>query len=238
MTDVALGAAPGPGGLRARLRRSRGLILVELALVAAIFLADRPGLHLIVFSKTLYLLALACASLLIRGLWWGATGLRLDRNLPAWVLIGVIGGALIEAQKLYLTQPLLVQLIGPPNLSDLHGLIGDTALLPVGFALIWTLGAFGQEWVYRGWLTNRLADLFGRSRLGWVLAVVAANVLFGLAYGDQDPTGVIEAAVDGLLFALLYFATGRNLIAPMIAHGIQNSTDLVLIFANHYPISL
>ena len=236
MTDATL-AAP-PGGLRARLRQSRILILVELALVAAIFLADQPGLHLIVFSKTLYLLALACASLLARGLWWGSIGFRLDRNLPAWILIGVIGGALIEAQELYLTQPLLVRLIGPPDLSDFRGLIGNTAMLPVGFALIWTLGTFGQEWVYRGWLTNRFAELFGRSRLAWILAVVAANVLFGLAHGDQNPTGMIEAAEDGLLFALLYFATGRNLIAPMVAHGFQDSTDLVLIFAYHYPISL
>jgi hypothetical protein len=236
MTDATLGEPVG--GLRGRLRGSRGLILVELALVAAIFLADQPGLHLIVFSKTLYLLALACASLLARGLWWGSMGFRLDRNLAAWVLVGVIAGALIEAQELYVTQPLLVRLIGPPDLSEFRGLIGNAAMLPIGFALIWTLGTFGEEWVYRGWLTHRFADLFGRSKAGWIVAVVAANVLFGLAHGYQDPTGMIEAAEDGLLFALLYFATGRNLIAPMIAHGIQDSTDLILIFSNHYPIPL
>jgi membrane protease YdiL (CAAX protease family) len=232
MTDTAA------GGLRARLRENRILILVELLLVAGIFLADQPGLHLIWLSKTLYLFALGCLSLLVRGLWWGSIGFRFDRNLPVYVLAGLVGGALIEAQELYLTQPFLVKWIGPPDLSDFRGLVGNSALLPIGFALIWSLAAFGEEWVYRGWLTNRLADLFGRSRLGWILAAAAANVLFGLAHGYQNLTGVIEAAEDGLLFAGLYFATGRNLIAPMIAHGVQDSTDLLLIFANHYPIPL
>jgi membrane protease YdiL (CAAX protease family) len=233
MTDTA-----SPGGLRGRLRDSRSLVLIELVLVAGVFLADQPGLHLIWLSKTLYLFALGCGSLLIRGLWWGAIGFRIDRNLPVWVLMGLFGGALIEAQELYVVQPLLARWVGPPDLSDFRGLVGNAAILPLAFALIWGLGAFGEEWVYRGWLTSRLADLFGRRAPGWIGAVVVANVAFGLAHAYQGPTGMIEAAEDGLLFAALYFATGRNLIAPMIAHGIQDSTDLVLIFTNHYPIPL
>jgi CAAX protease family protein len=230
-------AALPSGGLRARLRESRALIVIELALVAAIFLADQPGLHLIWFSKTLYLFALGCASLLVRGLGWGAIGLRVDANLPAMVLAGIFGGALIEAQELYLTQPLLTKWLGPPDLSDFRGLVGDTAILTPALAVVW-LGAFGEEWVYRGWLTNRLTGLFGRRGIGWAAAIVLANVTFGLAHGYQNLTGVIEAAVDGLLFAGLYLATGRNLIAPIIAHGVQDTADLLLIFANQYPIAL
>jgi hypothetical protein len=29
--------------------------------------------------------------------------------------------------------------------------------------------------------------------------------------------------------------TGRNLVAPIIAHGVTDSLDSILIFTGHYP---
>lgn len=222
-------------GLRARLDQSRGLIVVELVLVGAIFTLDALAPQYVLLTKTLYLLVLACLSMLVRGRWWGSIGFRLDRNFAAWILIGVIAGALIEAQELYLTQPMLTKWIGPPDLSDFRDVAGNRGLLALALGLVWTVGTFGEEGVYRGWLTTRLAQLFGRSKVGWTLAVVVANLLFAVAHGYQNLTGVIEAGLDGLLFAGLYFATGRNLLAPMIAHGVQDTIDVLLIYTNTYP---
>lgn len=33
----------------------------------------------------------------------------------------------------------------------------------------------------------------------------------------------------------LYLATGRNLVAPILAHGVANTSDLTLIFLGKYP---
>jgi membrane protease YdiL (CAAX protease family) len=242
-SDLPNGEGPRPAesGL-ARLRRglseSRALLIFELLAVAAIFVAD-DVLHLIWLSKTLYLFVLGALSLLARGVSWGDIGFRFPRHWPMLVLIGVGAGALIEAQELYFTQPLLIQFTGRmPDLSDFHGVRGNWKYVWLGVPFIWVLAAFGEEWVYRGYLMNRLADLFGRRWTGWVVAVIAVNVVFGLAHFYQGPIGMIEAGEDGLLFAFVYFVTGRNLIAPMIAHGIQDSTDLFLAFTGHYPIPI
>ena len=154
---------------------------------------------------------------------WSEIGWRFGRGVCLMIGIGVIGGVLIEAQELYFNQPMLIAVTGThagPVLA-LHGIRGTWKLLALG-AFIWVLAAFGEEWVYRGWLMNRLADLFGRNWVGWSIAVVLANVVFGFEHLYQGPIGMIEAGVDGVLFAFLYFATGRNLIAPMIAHGVQD----------------
>jgi hypothetical protein len=63
----------GSGGWRF----SRWLILVEFVLVLLIYLADSYHWHhVIVFSKTLYLLALGWLSLWLRGLGWKDIGMH------------------------------------------------------------------------------------------------------------------------------------------------------------------
>jgi membrane protease YdiL (CAAX protease family) len=122
--------------------------------------------------------------------------------------------------------------------SDLHQLqrlIGNTQLLILGIVLAWVLAAFGEELVYRGYLTNRLAGIFGGSKTAWIVAAVLITLLFGLAHFPQGPTGIIENVIDGAIFAALYFATGRNLWAPIIAHGIQDTVDVLLIYLGVYP---
>jgi len=39
----------------------------------------------------------------------------------------------------------------------------------------------------------------------------------------------------GLLLGVLYLACGRNLAVPIIAHGITDTIDVVLIFSGRYP---
>lgn len=230
---------PAPGALsrlRSTLRASRTLIIFELAAVAVIFLADDLW-HLIWLSKTIDLIVLGALSLLVRQMSWSQIGFRFGPGLPTLVTAGIVAGGVIEVQELFLTQPLLIRLTGhAPDLSDFHGVQGNYKALWLGLPLIWVMAAFGEEWVYRGYLMNRLADLFGRQRAGWVAACVLSSVVFGLAHFYQGPTGMIEAGEDGLLFAIVYFATGRNLIAPMVAHGVQDTIDLILGFTGHYPI--
>ena len=240
-SDSVDGAAARPAeGRLARVQRalrdSRVLILFDLICVAGVFVADKV-FHVIWLSETLYLFALGVLSLLIRGVKWRDIGWRFGRGFWLMVGAGLLGGALIEAQELYFTQPLLIAATGRlPDLSDFHGIRGNWKMLAIGIPFIWVLAAFGEEWVYRGWLMNRFADLFGRKWSGWLIAVVIANIVFGLAHLYQGPVGMLEAGVDGVLFALLYFATGRNLIAPMVAHGVQDSIDAILGFTGHYPI--
>jgi hypothetical protein len=240
-SDFSDGEAQGPAeGRLARVQRalrdSRVLIVLELIAVACVFVADKV-FHVIWLSETLYLFALGVLSLLIRGVKWREIGWRFDRGTWLMIGIGLVGGALIEAQELYFTQPLLIALTGRlPDLSDFHGVRGNWTMLALGVPFIWILAAFGEEWVYRGWLTNRLADLFGRSWFGWLSAVAVASIVFGIGHLYQGPIGMIEAGLDGALFAVLYFATGRSLIAPIIAHGVQDSVDLILGFTGNYPI--
>lgn len=232
MSDTALPSTQSAGW-----RSSRWLIVVELAIVLFIFWLDNSRWHhLIFFSKTLYLFALGWISLRLRGLRWKSVGFRLYRGWGRTLAIGVLCGAGIEALELFATQPLLVRLTHHwPDLSDFRGLHWNWKLLPVAMLLTWTLAAFGEEMVYRGYLMNRVADLFKSSRLGWIISLIAVNILFGFAHQYQGVTGVVENAIDGLLLGIIYLRCGRNLAVPIVAHGITDTIDFLLIFVGKYP---
>jgi membrane protease YdiL (CAAX protease family) len=213
---------------------SRLLIFCEIALVASVFIADQH--HLILFSKTPYLLVLGWLSMWLRGVRWRDIGLRLKPNWTRLVLAGILAGVAMEALELFVTQPLLASLTGKlPDLSDFKSLVGNwkITLLLIGGA--WTLAAFGEEMVWRGYLMNRIAGLFGNNAIAWALSLVLVNAAFGYAHAYQDITGIIENFVAGMLLGLLYLASGRNLIVPIVAHGMTDTIDASIIFSGHYP---
>ena len=214
--------------------RFRVLFIIEVAVVAGVFYLDYVGI--LPVSKTPYLFLLGWISLRIRGLRWRDVGLKLDQPFQKLLVIGVVVGIGMEALELFATQPLLSKLLDKgPDLDEFRRLIGNTQLLIIALALAWVLAAFGEEMVWRGYLLNRFADVFGRSTSAWIASAILISLLFGLAHFPQGPPGVVENIIDGAILAGVYFATNRNLLAPIIAHGIQDTVDVVLIYSGHYP---
>jgi membrane protease YdiL (CAAX protease family) len=214
--------------------RSKLLVVLETIVVAAVFYLDY--VHRLPVSKTPSLFLLGWISLRIRGLRWRDIGLDSDQPFLKILAIGVVAGIGMEALELFVTQPLLTKLLNKgPDLDEFRRLIGNTQLLIIAVLLAWVLAAFGEEMVWRGYLINRCADFFGRSTIGWIAAAIMISLLFGLAHFPQGPTGVIENIIAGALLAGIYFVTGRNLWAPIIAHGIQDTVDVLLIYLGLYP---
>jgi membrane protease YdiL (CAAX protease family) len=67
------------------------------------------------------------------------------------------------------------------------------------------------------------------------VSLLVANVLFGLAHSYQGVTGIIEEGIAGVFLGAIYLASGRNLALPIIAHGMADTIDLVLMYFNRYP---
>jgi uncharacterized protein len=215
-------------------RESNLLAACEFAVVAALFVADMR--HHIFFSKVPYLFVLAWVSLRLRGLRWKDIGLTRLRGGGPMLAVGVLAGIGMELLELFVTQPLLVRVIGRmPDLTVFQALRGNAKVLLLGLLFSWMLAAFGEETVYRGYLMNRVAGLGKNSRTAWIVSLVLVSALFGFSHFGQGITGQIENAIDGLLLGLLYLGCGRNLWVPIIAHGITDTVDITLLFMGKYP---
>lgn len=215
-------------------RQSKWLILIELFVVVLIFVAD--SLHWIPLSKTPFLLVFAWLSLRLRKLRWRDVGLSRYRSWPVTFVAGVGVGLLLEAFQLFVSQPILVHVLRKqPDLELFRALSGDVKWTLLAIAGAWTLAAFGEEMVYRGYLMNRVAELMNRTRWAWIVSLIVVHVGFGLAHAYQGITGVVDEGLAGLLFGVVYLRNGRNLAVPIIAHGLGDTIDFLLIFLGKYP---
>ncbi|HVO82356.1 MAG TPA: type II CAAX endopeptidase family protein [Terriglobales bacterium] len=215
-------------------RQSKWLALVEITIFGLIFLADKK--HLIPVSETPFLLAFAWITLRVRRRRWRDVGLTRYRSWARSFALGIGAGLLMEGIELFVSQPLLVRFTGrQPDLSDFQAVHPNVKLLLFFVVLSWTLAAFGEEMVWRGYLMNRVADLMNRTRLAWIVSLIVVHVGFGLGHSYQGITGIIDEGLMGVLLGLLYLGTERNLSVPIIAHGVSDTVDMLLIFFGRYP---
>jgi membrane protease YdiL (CAAX protease family) len=215
-------------------RASRWLVLVEFALVGAIYVARQH--HILKFSAIPYLFLLAWISLRLRGIRWKQIGFTRYRSWTTTLLLGMACGVSLELFDLFGKQPLLTRLLGrPPDLSGFPAVRGNLKFALVVVVLIWILAAFGEELVYRGYLMNRVADLGRGTRTAWVVSLFLISAIFGFAHYQQGLTGIIEEGSDGLILGLMYLASRHNLAIPIVAHGVCDTIDIALLFLGKYP---
>jgi membrane protease YdiL (CAAX protease family) len=215
-------------------QQNRWLLVAEVGIIAALYIAD--VYRMIPISKTIFLFALSWASLRLRGHDWRSVGFVLPQNWRRGILIGVLAGIGFVLLELFVSYPLLTMLTGtPPDLSDFRPIVGNFWLFLASLVLIWILAVFGEEMVYRGYMMNRVAGPGGETRSAWIISLLVVSVVFGAGHIDQGITGMTENTINGLLLGVLYLSSNRNLLVPIIAHGVGNTVDLFLIYLGNYP---
>ncbi len=89
---------------------------------------------------------------------------------------------------------------------------------------------WGEEWFFRGTL---LQGLLQRSPLPPWLAVLVSGALFGVLHRLPDPRllpFVTWAILEGVLFGILYIATG-SLLVCMVVHGLHDLIGFAMFAA-------
>jgi membrane protease YdiL (CAAX protease family) len=182
----------------------------------------------------------AIGKMLLIGVAWGLIRLRGERladiglKQPAsWMrtfMIG-IGFAALVFIAIYLSEKAGFR----RDLSKFKDVQGNLhlAIFGVFYALI---GAgFYEEFMFRGFLMQGLAMLFGASRSAWIFACVVQGALFGAAHAYQNPLGIAITGTLGILMGLLVLASGRNLWPVIIGHGLFDASRFVLFYFEGPP---
>jgi hypothetical protein len=212
-----------------RWRESAGFGVLEAVLFGAVFVAGTY--NYLPISHTPYLLVLGWLMLIIRGKRWADLGLCWPPHAASALTLGAFAGVALSVHELIVLEPVVRSFTGAsPDLSLFKDLKGDLQATLFWIALSWVLAAFGEEMVWRGYAMNRVAEVFGGGTAAWMLSTLAVNILFGVAHEYQDVTGMIVTAIGGVTYALLYFLAGRNLVVPIVAHGMQNTCDFLFMY--------
>jgi hypothetical protein len=91
-------------------RSSKWLVVSELLLAVLLFIAS--AFHRLPLGRGPWLLALGWGSLHVRKVGWRGVGLKWYRSWVTTAAIGLGCGVLLELFELFVSQPILVRLIG------------------------------------------------------------------------------------------------------------------------------
>jgi membrane protease YdiL (CAAX protease family) len=209
-------------------------LLVAAALVVGIELPAMPLL------RRTYL-AFAVILLLIAWLRWRREPLaRFGLVAPQrpWLMLG-LGAALAAFSILFnslvrsVATPLIVAWTGANPHLDAQTFAAIEGNLPLYLMIIpsvWLFAAFGEEFLFRGYLMTRIAQVFGESRLAWALAIVGQAVLFALAHWYQGPVGMVPIGLGAVVTGIACVAWGRTLWPAIIAHGLIDTLGFTLLY--------
>lgn len=207
---------------------------LEIAVFIGVVVADALGL--VPITQTIFLVPLILLALRLQGQPIATIGFSLPANFWRTVALGIFAGIVIELIALFLTTPLIIGVFGvEPDYSELRELEGNLSFLLFLLLFSWVVAAIGEEMCFRGFLMHRTASLFGDGRTAWAIALVLTSVLFGWGHTEQGVAGWVQEGLAGFWLGCLFLLAKRNLVLPIVAHGVSNTIALTLIYFGRYP---
>ena len=173
----------------------------------------------------------------------GYTLQRAGLGRPTYGWWRCLGYGLFLAVALYAIEVVTIKPLArilfqePKDLALFDPIKGNLSMLLIYLAFMWAIAAFGEEYVWRGFLLRELGESSVGVRHPWALAVLASAVLFGLIHVYQGPRGVFETTISGLVIGAIYVRSGRSSIwLVVLIHGFQNTISFLAIYFDAYYV--
>jgi len=189
----------------------------------------KTGFVLDAIGKIL-LVGIGCGLVLLRGERLADIGLKKPESWTRTLIIGV-GLAAIVFIAMYVSEKAGFR----RDLSKFKDVQGNLEITIYGVLHAFIGAGFYEEFTFRGFLMQGMAMLFGGSRGAWIGACILQGALFGAAHAYQNPLGIAITGTLGILMGLLVLASGRNLWAVIIGHGLFDASRFVLFYFQGPP---
>jgi membrane protease YdiL (CAAX protease family) len=207
----------------------RAIAVAEVVLAAGVVIGH--NVYGVVPNEVLVLAGVGIASLALRKQSPRDIGMRRPASWSRTFLIALCAGVFLQLLSTYVTEPIISRVTGQASdLSQFRDAIGNIGVTAAWIAIAWTFAAFGEEFVYRGYILNRIAEVLGGRPGAFWTAVVLTAALFGVGHYYQGLTGIVDTSISALVFGGLYVWSGRNLWLPILAHGLTDTIAFVALF--------
>lgn len=204
------------------------ILVVGLPLTGDNFMAKQ----LVIWVANVAMILIVALGLKRRGEGWSHFGVRPIEN---WLrLVGASLLAFVFAIAAFVIGSIIMaNITGIPESADMSSyefLSGNLPMLFVTLSGIFVASSFGEEFVYRGFLTTRIAEMMGGHKRAWIWAVVISSVAFGLAHYSWGLMGIVQTSFMGAALAIAWIKAKRNLWVVIIAHAYMDVILMVQMY--------
>ncbi|NAS30677.1 CPBP family intramembrane metalloprotease [Flavobacteriaceae bacterium R38] len=118
---------------------------------------------------------------------------------------------------------------GEPNLSSID-VEGNTLNYIIILIVVWTLVAFGEEFLFKGYYFKWLAEFFGNTKKAWLFAGILVSIYFGVSHYYQGASGMITISIITLFTSFLFYKNRDNLWVLILIHGLHDNWGLTFLY--------
>jgi hypothetical protein len=99
--------------------------------------------------------------------------------------------------------------------------------------LVWIITAFGEEFIFRGIILNRLQAVFNSLKSNYIIYLISGiqAIWFGVGHQSQGISGMITAGLIGFALGIYVLKNPKRGLWPLIiAHGLIDTIVLTIYF--------
>ena len=207
------------------MNKTKAIDLFEItALLALPMLSSRISIFYIILAMIIIL-----ASRYLRKEKWTSYGFR-TIELKKTLLAAIVGFGFAAIGN-YFIEPLVTKLTGETadlsSFSDVKGNVsGFFGLLAMG----WVIGGLFEEFLFRGYLLNRINLTINNQALSKWIGIVVTSISFAVAHGYQGAGGIINTFYFSFILALLYYYFKKNVWYVIIVHGCFDTFGIIYLY--------
>jgi len=168
---------------------------------------------------------------------WGDLGFVFPKGKREWfanIGLGFLTVIIVFLLMGLILDPILTYfgLEKPSDVADRFQFFLGKPILFIAYlvTVVWVGAALGEELLMRGFLLNRLVNLFGQTKIAWALAIIIHAIIFGMLHVYQGLAGIITTTFIALIFGAVYLIAKRRLFPVILAHLIINTISLTAFY--------
>lgn len=147
------------------------------------------------------------------------------------VLLAAVAGLAYAVFTNYVQEPLVAKLTGETaDLSGFDSMQGNLWAFIGLLALGWIVGGLFEEFLFRGYLLNRINQVVKNSDAGKWIGILLTSISFGIAHSYQGMGGMINTFIFSVVLGLMFYLFKRNTWYVILVHGFFDTYGIAWIY--------
>ncbi|HET6557791.1 MAG TPA: CPBP family intramembrane glutamic endopeptidase [Prolixibacteraceae bacterium] len=207
------------------MKRKPIIDLIEIgALLVLPMLSSRIGFQYIILILIIMLL-----SRFLRKEKWSTYGFKAVEGKS--LLLAAVTGLALALFTTYIQEPLVSRLTGETaDLSTFDNVKGNLRPFLILLATGWIIGGLFEEFLFRGYLLNRIKAMFKTPVAGKWLGILLTSISFAFAHSYQGMGGIINTFLFSIVLGLLLYFFKKNTWYVILVHGFFDTLGIVWLY--------
>ena len=207
-------------------------ILIFIAIVALLLVIKVPFLN--VLLPFLLILSYCYKTDSLKN----SLGFSKPKNIVKLIGLSLLLALAISILSYVIFLPVILKITGVPlSIGVFEQVRNNSSALFISLIIGWFVGGIMEETIFRGFMISKSIKYL-KPKIGATIGVIFSSILFGSLHSYQGISGQILIGFTGLILAIIYLISKRNLWLNILTHGLVNTISMIVLYFDLIDLNL